>query len=105
LKAYPAILIGRFGVSSNYNGQGIGSQLMDAIKSYCAINFPDFVRFLLLDAYNKSEILNFYSKNEFLMVFSTEDQEREAYKQDLSEPLHTRYMFYDMIHLKNALNR
>jgi GNAT superfamily N-acetyltransferase len=105
LRAYPAILIGRLGITFGFSGQGLGSQLMGFIKSYCFAGFSDFVRFLLLDAYNKPEVLSFYQKNDFHPVFFTEAQEREAYKQNISDPLHTRYMFYDMIHLKNTLKQ
>ena len=52
LKSYPALLIGRLGVAVEFNGQGAGSQLINAIKNFCLINFPDFVRYLLVDAYN-----------------------------------------------------
>jgi hypothetical protein len=45
-------------------------------------------------------VLNFYQRNEFLTVFSTEMQEKEAYKISVDAPLRTRYMFYDMIHWK-----
>ena len=103
LKSYPALLIGRLGVSENFNGQGIGSQLIDAIKNFCLINFPDFVRFLLLDAYNEESIIGFYQKNNFMVVFSTEEQEREAYRQLPTDALRTRYMFYDMILWRNKM--
>ena len=69
LQSYPAFLIGRLGVASEFNGQGIGSQLIDYIKSYCLSNYPDFCRFLLIDAYNNPSVLNFYRKNNFLPVF------------------------------------
>ena len=103
LKSYPAILIGRLGVAAKFSGQGIGSQLIDAIKTFCLDQFPDFVRFLLVDAYNESAVVSFYQKNYFTSVFSTEEQEKEAYRQIPSETLRTRYMFYDMIHWRNRM--
>jgi GNAT superfamily N-acetyltransferase len=103
LKSYPALLIGRLGVATEFNGQGIGSQLMYAIKIFCFDQFPDFVRFLLVDAYNKSEVIGFYQKNKFTPVFSTEEQEKEAYHQPPSEILQTRYMFYDMIQWRDRM--
>jgi len=101
LKSYPGILIGRLGVSKEFAGLGVGSQLLDFIKDFCFLNFPDFVRFLLVDAYNEPAVLNFYQKNDFTTVFSTEEQEKENYKQPATEFLQTRYMFYDMIHWRN----
>jgi ribosomal protein S18 acetylase RimI-like enzyme len=103
LKSYPAFLIGRLGVAVEYSGQGVGSQLMDFIKQYCFDKFPNYGRFLLVDAYNEPAVLRFYRKNDFMVVFSTEEQEREYYKPNSTEPLRTRYMYYDMIHWKNKV--
>jgi len=49
------------------------------------------------------DIVAFYQKNKFTLVFSTEEQEKETYLQPLSEPLRTRYMFYDMIQWRNKM--
>ena len=66
--------------------------------------FPNLIRFLLVDAYNEPAVLNFYQKNDFLFVFSSEAQEWEYYKKsNTGEPLQTRYMFYDMIQWRNKL--
>ena len=97
LQSYPAFLVGRLGVSQNFNGQGVGTQLMDFIKTYCLNHYPDFCRFLVVDAYNTPSVLSFYQKNFFSSVFSTEEQERTAYKIKPDEELQTRYLFYDMI--------
>jgi GNAT superfamily N-acetyltransferase len=104
LKSYPAILIGRLGVAKDFGGQGIGSQLMESIMNYCLENFPDCARFLLVDAYNNPNVITFYQKNFFTLVFSTEDQEKQSYKQPPAETLHTRYMFYDMIQWRDKMN-
>jgi GNAT superfamily N-acetyltransferase len=101
LQSYPAFLIGRLGVSLAFGRMGIGLQLMDYIKGYCLATYPDFCRFLLIDAYNNPSILSFYQKCDFFPVFSTEEQERDAYKISVSEPLQTRYLFFDMIRWKD----
>ena len=101
LKSYPGILIGRLGVANEFNGQGAGSQMIEIIKLYCLINFPDFVRYLLVDAYNEPAVIKFYQKSDFTLVFSTEEQEKETYRQSPAEPLQTRYMFYDMMQWRN----
>ena len=103
LKSYPGILIGRLGVATEFNGQGVGSQLIRLIKDYCITNFPDFVRFLLVDAYNEPSVVGFYKKNKFTEVFSTEEQEKENYRQLPSETLQTRYMFYDMMQWRDRV--
>ena len=104
LKSYPGILIGRLGVSTEFNGQGAGSQLIEVIKHFCLINFPDFVRYLLVDAYNEPAVIRFYQKNYFKTVFSTEEQEKQSYLQAPSESLQTRYMFYDMIQWRDKMS-
>jgi GNAT superfamily N-acetyltransferase len=104
LQSYPAFLIGRFGVDLKFGKQGIGSQLIRYIKVYCLASYSDFCRYLLIDAYNNPSILNFYLRNSFSPIFSTEEQERDAYKIDANRPLRTRYLFFDMIHLKNKSN-
>ena len=103
LKSYPGILIGRLGVASEFSGQGAGSKLINFIKDFCLANFPGFVRFLLVDAYNEPAVLSFYQKNDFTTVFSTEAQEKETYGQTTSEALQTRYMFFDMIQWRNKM--
>ena len=103
LKSYPGILIGRLGVASQFNGQGVGSQLIEVIKHFCLINFPDFVRYILVDAYNEPAVIGFYQKNYFKTVFSTEEQEKQSYLQTPSEPLQTRDLFYDMIQWRNKM--
>jgi GNAT superfamily N-acetyltransferase len=98
LQSYPALLIGRLGVSVEFAGQGIGSQLMKHIRIYCDSKFPTLVRFLVVDAYNNDAVLSYYQKNGFLFVFSTEQQEKENIKKKIAddEVLYTRQMFYDM---------
>jgi len=101
LKSYPGILIGRLGVAKQFSRHGVGSQVLDAIKNFCLVHFPYFVRFLLVDAYNEPAIISFYQKNDFILVFSTEQQEKETYNQIADEALQTRYMFFDMIQWRN----
>jgi GNAT superfamily N-acetyltransferase len=103
LKSYPGILIGRLGVATEFSGQRVGSQLIDFIKDFCFLNFPDFVRFLLVDAYNEPAVVGFYQKNYFTPVFSTEEQEKESYRESPAEALQTRYMFYDMMHWREGM--
>jgi GNAT superfamily N-acetyltransferase len=100
LKSYPAMLTGRLGVSLDFAGQGIGSQLMDFIKSFCFTDQRQRCRFLLVDAYNQPDVLHYYLKNDFDFVFSTEKQEQDYYKRTNTEPLQTRFMFFDMMQME-----
>jgi hypothetical protein len=56
----------------------------------------------MIDAYNSSSVLDFYQKNDFSTVFSTEEQERRAYKIKPEEVLQTRYLFYDMMRWRDG---
>ena len=105
LQSYPSFLIGRLGVSKEFTGQGIGSQLMRYIKYHCVMHYPCFGRFLVIDAYNKADVLNFYQKNDFTFVFSTEQQERENFRKspDNTAPLRTRQMFFDIMRWLNRI--
>ena len=102
LQSYPALLIGRLGVSTDWNGQGLGSQLINYIRYFCLSKYLYLGRFLVVDAYNSPDVLNFYQKNDFLFVFSTEQQECENLRKSPNnlEPLPTRQMFYDMMRWK-----
>ena len=104
MKSYPAYLIGRLGVAAEFGGLGIGSQLLSFIKFFCFYNYRYNCRFLLVDAYNKPEVFNFYQKNDFFTVLSTEEQEREYKKIDPADNLRTRYLFFDMMNWKKKFS-
>lgn len=77
MRSYPAVLIGRLGVSVKHKQKGIGKELMNFIKSW----FIDFnnktgCRFIVVDSYNEEIPLQYYQKNGFLFLFSTEQQEK-----------------------------
>ncbi|MEO8255186.1 MAG: N-acetyltransferase, partial [Flavobacterium sp.] len=57
-------------------------------------------RFIVVDSYNTSGPLKYYSDNGFAPLFSTEEQEKEFTGLDKSSVLETRLMFYDLILLK-----
>ena len=96
MKNYPAVLIGRLGVSDDFRGKGIGSQLMDFIKAWFSSDENKTgCRFLLVDAYNEPEVLAYYTRNEFQFLVKEEDEE----KKDENGKPRTRFMFYDLIHM------
>jgi|WetSurMetagenome_2_1015567.scaffolds.fasta_scaffold802711_1 hypothetical protein len=86
----PAVKIGRFGVNSNYNGQGIGSQIIDIVKNSFTINNKTGCRFITIDAYNNPKTLSFYQKNGF-EFFKGTDKEQD-----------TRAMYFDLIKIDSA---
>ncbi|MCL3854374.1 hypothetical protein M1P97_24095 [Parabacteroides sp. GYB001] len=96
-KSYPAVLIGRWGVNVNFQSHHIGCELMDFIKSW----FVDLLnkmgcRFIVVDAYNNEKTIAYYKKNNFELVFSSEDQEAGILSH-VDEKLNTRFMFFDLI--------
>ena len=96
---YPAVLIGRLGVSSQFRGKGmnIGSQMLDYIKGWFrSEDNKTGCRFIVVDAYNNEKTLHFYEKNGFKPLYKTEQEERAFLELNPEEPLETRFMFFDL---------
>ena len=99
-KSYPAVLIGRLGVSVEFGNKGIGSDLMNFIKSwFVSLENKTGCRFIVVDAYNEEIPIRYYEKNGFATIFSTEEQEKEYFGINLEEKIRTRLMFFDLITL------
>jgi GNAT superfamily N-acetyltransferase len=81
-RSYPAVKIGRFGITLKYQGQGFGSEILDYIKVASIKNNPTACRYITVDAYKQS--LRFYEKNGFDYL-TTKDNGRN-----------TRQMFFDL---------
>lgn len=84
-RSMPAVKIGRFAVAQNKARGGIGSELMSAIKYDFTNGNKTGCRFVVVDAYNKPEVIAFYKKNGF--DFLTLGNEKDK----------TRLMFFDLI--------
>ena len=102
-RSYPAVLIGRLGVSYKFKKNGIGRELMDFIKSW----FIDpenktGCRFIVVDSYNEEIPLNYYKRNDFEFLFSSEEQEKEYMGLPLDHKLNSRLMYFDLILLSSA---
>lgn len=96
---FPAVLIGRLGVSSDYRGKGlnIGSQILDFIKDWFrSEDNKTGCRFVVVDAYNNPQTLHFYEKNGFRPLYKTEQEERDFLELSDEDPLETRFMFFDL---------
>lgn len=99
-RSYPAVLIGRLGVASEFQGApiSIGSQVIEYIASWFI--HPDNktgCRFIVVDAYNKEYVLRFYAKNGFKFLYSTEELEKEANHIPMEEKLESRMMYLDLL--------
>lgn len=96
---FPAVLIGRLGVSSSFQGKGlnIGSQIIDYVKDWFrSSDNKTGCRFIIVDAYNNPRTLRFYEKNGFKTLYKTEQEERDFLELSPNEPLETRFMFFDL---------
>lgn len=96
---YPAVLIGRLGVSRKFRNQRIGSQIIDFIKAwFLSDHNKTGCRFVVVDAYNKEDVLHFYSNanNKFSFLFKEESQEKLYNSIPANENLKTRQMYFDL---------
>lgn len=96
---YPAVLIGRLGVSADYRGKGlnVGSQILDYIKRWFrSESNKTGCRFIVVDAYNNEKTLHFYEKNGFKPLYKTEDEERSFLELGPEDSLDTRFLFFDL---------
>lgn len=93
-KEYPAVLLGRIGVSRKYCRLGIGTQVLDMLKQYFRYEIKSACRFLVVDAYNNDDTLRFYGNNGFLFVFPEEEDEKKFLRKT---ELETRLMVFDLI--------
>jgi len=96
---YPAVLIGRLGVSRKYRNQKIGSQIIDFIKAwFLSDHNKTGCRFIVVDAYNREDVLHFYSNdnNGFSFLFKEESQEKSYNSLAVDESLKTRQMYFDL---------
>lgn len=82
LKSYPAVKIGRLGVSVSMRGMSVGSFLIDFIKRYFIADNKTGCRFITVDAY--AAAVPFYLRNGFVPL--NDD--------DLNDP--TRLLFFDL---------
>lgn len=82
LKSYPAVKIGRLGVSVDMRGMSVGSFLLDFIKRYFTTDNKTGCRFITVDAY--AAAIPFYLRNGFVPLN----------EEDADEP--TRLLYFDL---------
>lgn len=98
-RSYPAILIGRLGVNSEFQRQGlrIGSQIMDVLKhSFVDENNKAACRYMLVDAYNVESTLHYYMKNGFKPLYKSVASEKDSFGISQEEELKSRILFFDL---------
>ena len=85
LRSYPAIKIGRLGISKNAQHQSIGTYLLEFIEDYFIIDNKSGCRFVTVDAY--VDAIPFYIKNNYQFL-NNDDEDK-----------HTRVMPFDLASL------
>lgn len=69
---FPAVKICRLGVSAEFQGQGVGTYLVNVIKTLFLSKNRTGCRFITVDAYNCDEQLNFITKKMILCFLRAE---------------------------------
>ena len=82
----PATKIGRLGVCQTEQRNGVGTEILDYLKVWFTNQNKTGCRFLVVDAYNQPNILDFYRKNGFEFLKETEDDKKEK----------NRIMYFDL---------
>ncbi|MBI5741530.1 MAG: GNAT family N-acetyltransferase [Nitrospirae bacterium] len=81
---YPAVKVGRLGINRTFQGQGIGSEVLDFVKSFFTVRNKTGCRFITVDAYNCDKVVSFYKRNGF--KFLTDQDKKDD----------TRLMYFDL---------
>ena len=82
MKSYPSVKICRLGINKDFHGKGIGSMLLNFIKSYFLEENKTGCRFITVDAYN--DAIPFYQNNDFQYLKNEEND------------IVTRSLYYDL---------
>ena len=104
---YPAVLVGQLAVSDLFSGHHVGDELLDFIKSW----FIDPLnktgcRYVIVDADNHPKVFEYYQRNGFKFLFSSDEEEWTfLHNKGLEpttpiEPMKTRLMYFDLIYLR-----
>ena len=104
---YPAVLVGQLAVSDLFSGHHVGDELLDFIKSW----FIDPLnktgcRYVIVDAVNYPKVFEYYQRNGFKFLFSSDKEEWTFFHNQVLEPatpvepMKTRLMYFDLIYLR-----
>lgn len=77
-RSMPAVKIGRLAVCCDKQRTGLGTGILDFMKAWFTRGNKTVCRFVIVDAYNKPDVLGFYKKNgfDFLLMNDTDDSTR-----------------------------
>lgn len=99
-RTYPGVLIGRLGVSIDFQGSQfrVGAQIMDFIKAWFrSYDNKTGCRFVLVDAVNNEHAIRYYERNGFHPLFPRIGDEKAFYHIPEDESLRTRMYYFDLL--------
>lgn len=99
-RTYPAVLIGRLGVSTDYQSSSyrLGAQIMRFIKEWFTTDDNKTgCRFILVDAANNTHTLQYYERNGFHPLFPRIEDEKRFYSIPECDALRTRMFYFDLL--------
>lgn len=99
-RTYPGVLIGRLGVSVDFQGSNYrtGAQIMEFIKDWFrSYDNKTGCRFILVDAVNSEHAIRYYERNGFRPLFPRISDEKAFYNIPDSDDLRTRMYYYDLL--------
>jgi GNAT superfamily N-acetyltransferase len=91
LRSYPAVKIGRLGVSTAHQRKQIGTSIIQFLKIFFLVRNKTGCRYITVDAYNKPETLQFYQRNGFELLTNQDDNNK------------TRTMYCDLLPYHNTI--
>ena len=99
-RQYPALLLCQVAVFDEFAGHHLGDELLDLVKKLTLLlNQTTACRYLIVEAVNKQKVIDFYVRNGFTLLYSSEQDEIDKTKRKLDKEgyLPTRLMMYDML--------
>lgn len=98
MSVYPGVLVGRLAVSKNFQRLGIGSELMRYLRLwFLGTNNKSGCCFVVLDALNQSDTIEFYLRNGFQFLYQSELEEAARLGRRKNAKIETRGMFRDLL--------
>lgn len=82
----PAVKLGRLATKTNYQGQGVGTDILDFLKYWFTDDNKTGCKFILVDAYDNDRTIKFYKDNGFDFLTIKENKTPS-----------TRLMYFDLI--------
>ena len=100
---YPSVLLAQLGVDRRYKGNHLGSQIIDFVSTwFVSQSNKSGCRYLIVDAYDEPELIQYYQRNKLQLFFSDKSQEMKYrnWNEDKDGQLETRLMYRDLILLR-----